>query len=376
MYDITIIGGGIIGSTIAYRLSKYNLKVLLLEKNSEFASESTKGCSGIISNAFNLDQDSIKINLVSLGYKIWTNEIFRIFIFKKRKTRMMSIALNDNELHELQDLYNRLIAQGVCSPTDIKISGRDEILFNEPKLTNNCIGGLISNSSWVINPIEATNEFLRNAKLNNVELRLNSNVTEINNKKDHFEITLQTFKKINSRYIINCAGAYASDIENLIGLYDFNLLTKKFEYRIFKNDDRPIESIIFHNNNSKFNSFFVPTLDGNIISAVSEKTLLKREDSDVVEINNNEVYQTISELIPKFNTDKLTGILSAPKQTFDVKNDFVIKYATNNSRFINVAGINFSGLTAAPAIALYVEKLLKNSNLRLRPKNIHKLLKV
>ena len=70
MYDITIIGGGIIGSTIAYRLSKYNLKVLLLEKNSEFASESTKGCSGIISNAFNLDQDSIKINLVSLGYKI------------------------------------------------------------------------------------------------------------------------------------------------------------------------------------------------------------------------------------------------------------------------------------------------------------------
>lgn len=70
MFDVTIIGGGIIGSIIAYRLSRYNLKVLLLEKNPVFADETSRGNSGVIHGGFDPDPHKIEAKLNVLGNKI------------------------------------------------------------------------------------------------------------------------------------------------------------------------------------------------------------------------------------------------------------------------------------------------------------------
>lgn len=377
MYDITIIGGGIIGSTIAYRLSKYDLKVLLLEKNNVLANESTKGCTGIISNCFNLEKDSIKFYLTKLGYKIWVNEIFKTFGLKRKLTNFLTVALDDNELNDLKSYYNYLVDNKICSRSEIGITLREEILFDEPKINLKCKGALVSKSTWLIDPIETTNDFIRNAKLNNVDVRLNSKVSSIVDKNNYFELRLSNYQKVDSKYIINCSGVFANDILNLIGQKDFDLVTKKCEYLLFNNLSTKIKSIIFRHTNLENNSFVIPLLDNNILVGPLENELSNKNEQNIIDVNNNNIiYDLISELIPKLDKNKLSGCYSFPKETFSEKNDFVIKYAKHNSRFINVAGINFSGLTASPAIALYVEKLIKNAGVKLIEKATNKIVRI
>nr|WP_318032831.1 FAD-dependent oxidoreductase [Mycoplasmopsis cynos] len=74
-YDVVIIGGGIIGGAIAYELSQYKLKTLLLEKNPVFADETSKGNSGAINGGFDPDPHKIEAKLNVIGNQLWRKNL-------------------------------------------------------------------------------------------------------------------------------------------------------------------------------------------------------------------------------------------------------------------------------------------------------------
>lgn len=370
MFDITIVGGGIIGSIIAYRLSRYNLKILLLEKNPVFADETSRGNSGVIHGGFDPEPHKIEAKLNVLGNKIWRNEIFKDLDFSKAQIDSLIIAFDGKEMEHVHMLYDRGLTNGVLA-SDMKILSKEELLNKEPNLNPNVAGALLCTSSWAIDPVQASLAFLAVAEKNGVVLRKNSEVTDILSLENEFEITVNYDEKIKSKYIINAAGHYADKIAELAGYPDFKQTTRRGEYRILdRSQSGIVNSICFMVPTIHGKGVIVsPMLDGHILVGPTAEEGVDKEDTRLV---TKEKFEYIGEIgkkiVPSIDMSK-TIMTLAGSRPIDIKsNDFVIQFAKGNNQFLNVAGMQSPAIASAPAIALYVEKLLSKNGLTLNQK--------
>ncbi|MDE5767142.1 MAG: type 2 glycerol-3-phosphate oxidase [Malacoplasma sp.] len=370
MFDVTIIGGGIIGSIIAYRLSRYNLKILLLEKNPVFADETSKGNSGVIHGGFDPDPHKIEAKLNVLGNKIWRNEIFKDLDFARAQVDSLIIAFDEKEMEHVHMLYERGLTNGVLA-SDMKILSKQELLNREPNLNPNVAGALLCTSSWAIDPVQASLAFLAVAEKNGATLRKNSQVTDILSLDDEFEITVNYEEKIKTKYIINAAGHYADSIAELAGYPDFRQTTRRGEYRILdRSQSGIVNSICFMVPTIHGKGVIVaPMLDGHVLVGPTAEEGVDKEDTRLV---TKEKFEYIGEIgkkiIPSIDMSK-TIMTLAGSRPIDIKtNDFVIQFAKGNNHFLNVAGMQSPAIASSPAIALYVEKLLSKSGLALNQK--------
>ncbi|MDE5949689.1 MAG: type 2 glycerol-3-phosphate oxidase [Malacoplasma sp.] len=370
MFDVTIIGGGIIGSIIAYRLSRYNLKILLLEKNPVFADETSKGNSGVIHGGFDPDPHKIEAKLNVLGNKIWRNEIFKDLDFARAQVDSLIIAFDEKEMEHVHMLYERGLTNGVLA-SDMKILSKQELLNREPNLNPNVAGALLCTSSWAIDPVQASLAFLAVAEKNGAILRKNSQVTDILSLDNGFEVTVNYEEKINTKYIINAAGHYADSIAELAGYPDFKQTTRRGEYRILdRSQSGIVNSICFMVPTIHGKGVIVaPMLDGHVLVGPTAEEGVDKEDTRLV---TKEKFEYIGEIgkkiIPSIDMSK-TIMTLAGSRPIDIKtNDFVIQFAKGNNHFLNVAGMQSPAIASSPAIALYVEKLLSKSGLSLNQK--------
>lgn len=379
MYDIVIVGGGIIGSIIAYRLSRYNLKILLLEKNPVYADETSRGNSGVIHGGFDPEPQKLEAKLNVLGNKIWREEIFKVLDFARAQVDSLIIAFDETEMDAVHMLYERGLTNGVF-PSDMKILSKEELLAREPNLNPDVVGALLCTSSWAIDPVQATHAFLAVANNNGVELRKNSEVTQIKYENNIFKIQINNQEIIESKYIINAAGHYADKIAEMAGYGDFSQTTRRGEYRIL---DRSLSGVV------KSICFMVPTihgkgvivapmLDGHILVGPTAEDNVPKEDTRLV---TRQKYDYIGEIgkhiIPSLDMSKTIMTLSGSRPIDMKTNDFVIRPAYENNKFINAAGMQSPAIASAPAIALYVERLLLNSGIDLIKKDYyHKKYKV
>ncbi|QZX48863.1 type 2 glycerol-3-phosphate oxidase [Mycoplasma sp. E35C] len=366
-YDVVIIGGGIIGSVIAYQLAKYNLKTVLLEKNPVFADETTRGNSGVIHGGFDPDPHKIEARLNVLGNKMWREEIFKHLDFPRAQVDSLILAFNDDEMDDVHMLYERGLTNGVLKE-DMQILNTQQVLKKEPNINHNVKGALLCTSSWAIDPVKATLAFLGAAQQNGTELRKNANVTKIKYSNDQFEITINNNELITSKNIINAAGHYADKIAELANYPDFKQTTRRGEYRIL---DRSLNGIV--------NSicFMVPTihgkgvvvapmLDGHVlVGPTAEEGIDKQDTRLITEAKFKYIGEIGKKIIPSLDMSK-TIMTLAGSRPIDIKtNDFVIGYAKQNNHFINAAGMQSPAIASAPAIALEIEELLRKNDTKL-----------
>lgn len=370
-YDVVIIGGGIIGSVIAYQLSKFELKTGLLEKNPVFADETSKGNSGVIHGGFDPEPHKIEAKLNVLGNKMWREEIFKHLEFPRAQVDSLIIAFNEEEMKHVHMLYDRGIQNGVLA-SDMKILNKEELIAKEPNVNKEAVGALLCTSSWAIDPVQASLSFLAVAKNNGVELSKNSCVTNIKFVNNEFEIEINNNEKIYAKNIINAAGHYADKIAELAGYPDFKQTTRRGEYRIL---DRSLNGMV------KSICFMVPTvhgkgvvvapmLDGHVLVGPTAEEGIAKEDTRLVTREKFEYIGNIGKkIIPSLDLDR-TIMTLAGSRPIDIKtNDFVLNYAKNNNRFINAAGMQSPAISSAPAIAVYIQKLLEKNGTVLTPKN-------
>ncbi len=370
MFDITIIGGGIIGSIIAYHLSRYNLKILLLEKNPVFADETSRGNSGVIHGGFDPEPHKIEAKLNVLGNKIWRNQIFKDLDFPRAQVDSLIIAFDEKEMKHVHMLYERGLTNGVLA-SDMKILSKEELLNREPNLNPNVAGALLCTSSWAIDPVQASLAFLAVAEKNGVILRKNSKVTDILSLENEFEITVNYEEKIKTKYIINAAGHYADLIAELAGYPDFKQTTRRGEYRILdRSQSGIVNSICFMVPTIHGKGVIVaPMLDGHVLVGPTAEEGVEKEDTRLV---TKEKFEYIGEIgkkiIPSIDMSRTIMTLAGSRPIDKKTNDFVIQFAKDNNHFLNVAGMQSPAIASAPAIALYVEKLLQKSGLDLSQK--------
>ncbi|MDV5110779.1 NAD(P)/FAD-dependent oxidoreductase [Clostridium perfringens] len=366
MRDIIAIGAGVVGCSIARELSKYNLDVLVVEKNSDVSEGISKGNSGIVHAGYNEKIGTLKAKLNIEGNKIF-DDLSRDLQFPFKRNGAFILAFSDEEMKTLESLKENGEKLGV---EGLEILTREEALNIEPNLNKKIVGVLNVKTSGIVSPYEMTIALAENAAENGVEFKLNSKVTSIEKISEGYKVTLNNKEVVNGKLIINASGLEGAFLNNLVSMTKREINPVKGEYCLFdKVAGAMINKTLFQVPNKLSKGVLVtPTAEGNLLvgpNAVEGKTLeTSREGIDEILDKSK---KSLEELPVARILNTFSGIRPKTKG-----GDFIIEEVEDAKNFINVIGIDSPGLTAAPAIGVYVVNMIKERLDLVEKKNFKK----
>lgn len=366
MKDIIVIGAGVVGCSIARELSKYNLDVLVVEKNSDVSEGISKGNSGIVHAGYNEKIGTLKAKLNIEGNKIF-DDLSRDLQFPFKRNGAFILAFSDEEMKTLESLKENGEKLGV---EGLEILTREEALNIEPNLNKEIVGVLNVKTSGIVSPYEMTIALAENAAENGVEFKLNSKVTNIEKISEGYKVTLNNKELVSGKIIINASGLEGAFLNNLVSMSKREINPVKGEYCLFdKVAGAMINKTLFQVPSKLSKGVLVtPTAEGNLLvgpNAVEGKTLeTSREGIDEILDKSK---KSLEELPVARILNTFSGIRPKTKG-----GDFIIEEVEDAKNFINVIGIDSPGLTAAPAIGVYVVNMIKERLDLVEKKNFKK----
>ena len=217
MEDVVIIGGGVTGCSIARELSRYDMKITLVEKEEDVACGTSKGNSAIVHAGFDASPGTWKAKLNVAGNKLYPALCEELDVPFKLNGSLV-VAINEEEEMALHELLDRGETNGVKG---LRIIKRDELHALEPNLSPDARAALDAPTGGLVCPYELTIALAENANQNGVKFWLNAPVIGIDVQED-FSLLVKTPKgNIKTKYIINAAGLFADEVSKMAGAEEY-----------------------------------------------------------------------------------------------------------------------------------------------------------
>jgi glycerol-3-phosphate dehydrogenase len=363
MHDVAIIGGGVVGCAIARELSRFQLRVVLLEKCAEVGFGTTKTNSGIIHAGHHSPPDTLKGRLAVRGNALF-DTLRGELSFGFRRIGELVVAQRREDLPVLDGLKAQGEKKGVPG---LEIWDRERLRREEPNLSKELLAALHAPTAGVINPYEFAFALIEHAVENGVDLVVEAPVEKLD--VGGAGITVHTPKAtFTARFVVNCAGVFSDEIAAMAGLDDFRIHPRKGEeYMLDKRLRGLVRRLIFPVPSPKSKgTLIIPTFDGTIMVGPTAEDTDDRYDVSTTEAGAAKVFDFVRKICPAISPRDTIAEFAGLRAVSD-SNDFVIG-PTDVKGFINVAGIQSPGLTASPAIAEYVRDVLEGEGLPLEEK--------
>ena len=351
-HDVLIIGAGVIGTLIARELSKYDLDVVIVDKNNDAGDATSSANSAIIHSGYDPEPGSLKAKFNVLGnakYPKLVEELDVPFI----QCGSLTIALEDEQLPILESLKERSRINGV----EVKLLDKEEVLKMEPNINPEVKGALFAPTAGIIDPFNLVVHAMENAIDNGVTFLRSHEVLSI--KKDNDIYLVKTNKEdLFTKIIINAAGVKSDKIAAMIEDIDWAITPRKGEYYLLDHyAPGLVNHTIFPLPSKKGKGVLVSqTISGNyIVGPSSEPSEPEDVSTDAFTLNN--IKQAATLMVPSIPFKETIRVFSGVRATC-TRHDFIIEYAKSDNHFINVAGIESPGFVSSPAIAEYVVETL------------------
>ena len=352
MYDVLIIGAGVVGGMIARELSRFKVSVALLEKENDVARGATGANSGIVHAGFDAKEGSLKAKLNVLGCSMM-EDIAKELGVRYRRNGSIVVAFDSEQDETVKALYNRGIANGV---PEMSILTGDEAREIEPALSKNITSALLAPTAGIVCPYSLCIASIGCAMDNGASLFTNCEVCGIEKKDGLYKVTAAGGRVFESRFVVNCAGLYSDKIAELAGKCNFDVHPRSGEYMLCDKDAGDLVSLTVFKVPTKMGKGILvsPTADGNLILGPTSTDIEDKEDKRTTRGGLDQIVKGVNESVENVPLraviTSFTGLRSVGST-----GDFIIN---ENDGFVNCAGIESPGLTSSPAIAVYVRNLL------------------
>jgi len=363
MYDVIIIGSGVVGAMHARELSKYPLKVLVLEKNNDVSMESTLANSAVVHSGHDPKPGTFKAKFNVLGNRMY-RQISKELHVPILECGGIVVATSPDEEQVLDDLFVRAGIKGM-NEDEYQIMTREEAFLIEPNLSDHVTKALNLPTTAVTFPWELAIAGLENAVNNGAELLLNHEVTDIERTDKGFVVHAGG-DLFETKVIINSAGVYAAHISEMLHPKFFTVTPRRGEYFVTDNRFPIVQTVVYPAPGKKGKGILAtPMVHGNTLLGPTSDFVEFDEQHITSRKGLQEVKENISKTIKHVPFDKIIRSFAGSRPTAD-KGDFIIEETSPG--FINLGGIESPGLTAAPAIAEYVVQDLVIPRFSVKPK--------
>lgn len=348
MYDIIIIGGGVVGGTTAARLSRCNLKIAVLEQQIKVAMGNSKYNMAIVHGGYAEPFGTLKARLCLQGNQKF-ERIQQKIDFGFVETGSMVVALQENQKYEIHRMFYNAEDMGL---TGVKILTAKQAKAIEPAIHPDVKGALYYPRAGLCSPYQMTNVMMNHATQNSVELFVDHQVVSIKKEKDYFYVSCSNGDLYKSKYIVNATGNNWTIVNEIAGIgqqFTPREIGKKINIQAGVDKDTK-----------------------NIILQLPGKNTKGRLTTPLVKTKNNNAIQLYSLYQHTLTKDSFINFDYLVKNFEGITNigtsyDFVIEEDLYLKNFVEVSSIESPGVTAAPAIALRISGILADIGLDLKP---------
>ena len=353
MYDVLIVGAGVVGCSVARELSRYSLKIAVVDKENDVSMGTSKANSGIVHAGFDAKTGTNKAIYNVLGARMFP-ELSKELDFPYRQNGALVLCFDESEKHKLDDLLEQGKRNGVKG---LSVIDGKKVRELEPNVSEQVVAALYAETSGIVSPYEMTVALAENAAVNGVEFLLGQEVKGIK-KGDCFDVKL-TNGNVKAKIVINCAGVYADVIYNMVaGKGKMQIISRKGEYCLLdKKCGGLCDRTLFQQPSAMGKGVLVaPTTHGNIIVGPTAEDVPSKDDVDTTFNGLNTAFNTAKKSVPTLARINIITQFAGLRAHL-TEGDFVIG-ESDVSNFYNMAGIESPGLTSAPAIAVDVAEMV------------------
>jgi glycerol-3-phosphate dehydrogenase len=365
MFDVAIIGAGVVGAAIARRLAPFKLSVVLVERSADVSFGVSKANSGIIHAGFHHNPSSLKARLEVQGNFMF-DQLHAELGFPFRRVGILVAAFSPEELKIVETLYEQGAANGV---PQLEIVGRERILALEPKLNGDVVGGLWAPTGGIIEPYRLVFALVENAVANGVSLFIDWNVSAARRADTHWQLRSERNETLEARRVVNAAGLYADEVSAMFGAEEFHIIPRKGEeFLMDRNAAGFPNHVIFPvpARNSK-GVLVIPTVEGTMMVGPTAVEIDEKDDTGTTPENLDRVFSQAARMVPAISKKDIITSFAGLRPTLPGE-DFFVDISRKAPGLVQAAGIQSPGLTAAPAIAEFVKDLLQKDGLELMEK--------
>ncbi len=364
MIDVIIIGAGVVGCAAARELGRYDLDVLVLEKGSDVCAGTSRGNSAVVHAGFDPDPGTNKAIYNVLGNAMYDDLCSELQV-PFRRCGTIVCAYSDDEMKEIHHLKEMGDANGV--PTEIRdLAGLREI---EPYCADNVVGGLWAPTSGVVCPYNLVIGMAENAAINGVKFAVNAEATDIKRIDGGWRVSAGG-KDYDTKMILNCAGTHADLMNNLVSDKKIKIIPRQGEHILLDRHYEKYAQISIDEiprplpgGGHTKGMGEIASVDGTVLVGCNAREVEDRDDVRVTAEGINDIIDTTLGQWPRFPFEQrvgkfpfdavigsFTGVRAHPEG-----DDFIIGEAPGAPGFFNAAGIESPGLTAGPAIGVYLK---------------------
>lgn len=355
MYDCLVIGGGVVGCAVARELSRYKLKGILLEKEIELCSGTSKANSGIIHGGYDASPNTLKAKLNVAGAKNMEN-LSKELDFNYENCGSFVICKREEDFLKLEELFYKGKANGV---EDLEIiMDKDRIYEMEPNLREDIYACLYAKNAGIVCPFELNIALGENAEANGFEFSLDTEVKSIEKKEDYFVV--KTNKGIfEARIVINAAGVYADEIHNMVSEEKAKIILRKGEYYLLDREAKGTVNRTIFPLPDEFGKgiLIAPTVDGNVIVGPNAYDIFEKDNVDTTREGLIEVSTKAKRTVKDLPLDKVITTFSGLRA--HGTGDFVIGEVSDSLGFYDCLGIESPGLTSCHEIGKMIAKMIE-----------------
>ena len=362
VYDVAVIGAGVIGAAIARQLSSYRLNVALLEKEADACFGVSKANSGIIHGGFHHGADTLKARLEIQGNMMY-DQLQRQLRFPFRRCGILVAAFSVEEMKAVEKLFENGVRNKVIG---IELAGRERMLALEPRLNPDVVGGLHAPSGGVVEPYRFVFALIENAQANGVDLVTGFRLSRVGQGEGHFVLVPAEGRGVRARFAVNAAGLYADEVSSLFGGEEFTIVPRKGEEFLLDRNAQGLPGKVIFPVPTRLSKgiLVIPTVEGTCMVGPTAVDIEDKRDLSTSQSNLEVVFAAARRLVPTLSERDIITSFAGLRPTLP-GGDFRIELSARVPRLAQVAGVQSPGLTAAPAVGEYVKELLKKAGLTL-----------
>ncbi len=365
-YDVAVVGAGVSGAAVAWQLSHYELDVVLLEKCADVGFGVSKANSGIVHGGFHHPISTLKARLEVSGNLMFEKLQYELG-FPFRRDGILVVGFTEEEMATVHKLYRQGVENGV---RNLEMCGRERLLQLEPKLHHEVFGGFFAPNGGTIEPYRYVFSLVESARRNGMELECNFEVNKGEFDGRHWRLTAADGRTVKARYVVNAAGLFADEVSRLCGAEEFTITPRKGEEYLLDRESpaRPRRVIFPVPTRTSKGVLVIPTAEGTTMIGPTAEMTRDKEDHSTSADRMRQIVAQVRQMVDGISTRDIITSFSGLRPVIEGE-DFYIEPSKKVAQFIQLAGIQSPGLTASPAISVYVKELLKSAGLKLTEKS-------
>lgn len=357
MFDVAVIGAGVVGCAMARRFVLDGARVVVLEKSAEVLDGASKANSAILHTGFDAPTNSLELKCITAGYQEYL-DVSNSLGLPILKSGAMVLAWNDDQLAKLDELIAKAHDNGVH---DVVRLSHTQILEREPQLSPAVKGGFLVPGEYLIDPWSSAHAYILQALANGAKLYRNTEVLSGNFEDGAWYIHTSR-GDLNAKHVITCAGLYGDLVdEKLIGGKSFSIKPRKGQFVIFDKAAAALTSSIILPVPSVTTKGVVicQTIFGNLLVGPTAEEQESRTNSSTESAALADLRAKGIEMLPELQNCEVTATYAGLRPATEFKDYQITHHAAKN--YMSVGGIRSTGLSSALGIAQHVASMMPNS---------------